>query len=91
MKKLYICTNKAVALGRPSCGLRGSEKIMAALQEEVTQRSIAIELEAITCLGQCNDGPSMRIAGGNFYLGGDLDKVSEIADWLEQELNNKPD
>ncbi len=89
MKKLYICTNKAVALGRPSCGLRGSEQMMVALQEEVTQRSLAIELEEITCLGQCNDGPSMRIAGGNFYLGGDPDKVSEIADWLEQELKNK--
>jgi len=86
MKKIYICTNKAVALGRPSCGLRGSEQMMAGLQEEVIRRSLGVELEEITCLGQCNHGPSMRIAGGNFYLGGDPDKVSEIADWLEQEL-----
>jgi NADH:ubiquinone oxidoreductase subunit E len=89
MKKLYVCTNKVVALGRPSCGLRGSEKLMEALNAEVSRRALPIELEAITCLGQCQHGPSMRIAGGNFHLGGDLDKVSEIADWIAVELGEE--
>lgn len=86
LKKIYICTNKAVAIGRPSCGLRGSEKTMAFLKEELAKRGVAVQLESITCLGHCNEGPSLRLAGGNFFLGADPDKIQEIADWVEQEL-----
>lgn len=86
LKKIYICTNKAVAIGRPSCGLRGSEKTMALLKEELAKRDVAVQLESITCLGHCNEGPSLRLAGGNFFLGADPDKVDEIANWVEQEL-----
>lgn len=66
--------------------MRGSEKTMALLKEELAKRDIAVQLESITCLGHCNEGPSLRLAGGNFYLGADPDKVKEIADWVEQEL-----
>jgi len=88
-KKLFICTNKTVAIGRPSCGLRGSEKTMALLKEELALRNLDIGVENITCLGQCNYGPTLRISGGgNFYLGADPDRVTDIVDWLEEELKS---
>jgi len=59
---------------------------MILLKEELAKRGVAVQLESITCLGHCNEGPSLRLAGGNFYLGADPDKVEEIADWVEKEL-----
>ncbi|SCA55160.1 putative Ferredoxin, 2Fe-2S [Candidatus Terasakiella magnetica] len=86
-KKLYVCTNMRVGGSRGSCALRGSKKTLPLLREELRKRSVDINVEEIICLGQCERGPAIRIApGGSFYLEAGPDKISEIADWLEKEL-----
>jgi len=88
-KIVYVCVNRRFGVDTPSCGMRGSEKIMQLVKEELVKRGLSFPLEEIMCLGQCSKGPAMRIApGGNFFLGAKKDKVSEIADWIEEGMKD---
>lgn len=83
-KSVYICVNRRFGSDTPSCAMRGSEKVMTLLKEELIKRGLTTPLEKIKCLGQCDKGPAMRIApGGEFFLHASKDKISEIADWIE--------
>lgn len=54
--KISICVGS-------SCHLRGSNKIVALMQEAIAQNGLSdrVELGAAFCLGKCTDGVSVRI------------------------------
>jgi len=86
-KTLYVCVNRRFGMGTPSCAMRGSEKIMSMIKEELNKRGLSFPIEKIMCLGQCPKGPAMRIApGGEFFLEARKDKVDEIVDWIEANM-----
>jgi NADH:ubiquinone oxidoreductase subunit E len=89
LKSVYICVNRRFGSDTPSCAMRGSEKMMALVKEEMERRGHSYPIEKIMCLGQCSHGPAMRIApGGDFFLGATKDKVSEIANWIEEQMKD---
>ena len=84
-RALAICVNRRFGLDKPSCGERGSVAIAQALEREIEQRRIDVRLERLECLGQCAQGPSMRIIpAGRFFLEVTMDDVPEILDILEK-------
>lgn len=86
-KKVYFCTNRRFGVDTPSCAMRGSEKTMELVKQELAKRGLSYPVEKIMCLGQCVDGPAIRIApGGEFFLEAKSNKVDEIVDWLVKEM-----
>jgi NADH:ubiquinone oxidoreductase subunit E len=86
--KVYFCTNMRFSSSSPSCAMRGSKDVKALVEEELRNRGVSCDLEEFICLGQCTFGPAIKfIPGGEFFLHGTKDKVQEIADWVQTELN----
>jgi NADH:ubiquinone oxidoreductase subunit E len=73
---IVICINRRLGLNSPSCAARGAETLAAELQRQLARAGLSVELKYIQCLGQCEQGPNLRIAPGEaFYQGvglGDL-------------------
>lgn len=88
-KTVYVCTNRRFSLDSPSCAIRGSEKTLELLKQEVAKRGLSYPIEKTICLGQCTFGPAIRVApGGEFFLGAKPAKIDEIMDWLIEEMAN---
>ncbi|MDV7338612.1 (2Fe-2S) ferredoxin domain-containing protein [Terasakiella sp. A23] len=86
-KTVYVCTNRRFGVDSPSCAMRGSEKTLDLLKQEVAKRGLTYPIEKFICLGQCTFGPAIRIApGGEFFLEAKPAKIDEIMDWLEKEM-----
>ncbi len=86
-KTVYVCTNRRFGIDSPSCAMRGSEKTLDLLQQEMRKRGLSYPIEKFICLGQCTFGPAIRIApGGEFFLGAKPAKVDEIIEWLIEEM-----
>ena len=87
-KKVLVCTNKRFGVGSPSCFMRGSEKMLGLLKEELAARGKNYPVEEFLCFGQCSFGPALSISpGGEFFLGAKPEKVSEIADFIVEEMS----
>lgn len=73
-----MCTNGR-ASGKPACGPRGGDAVVAAVQRELLVRGLAeVLVTPCGCLGPCFDGPNAVVygAGGGGAGGGDgLDGV----------------
>lgn len=84
MVKLIVCVNvrKGEAL---SCGGQGSLALADTLEQEIAQRGLPVTLKRIECLGECKDGPNMRIApGGSMFHHCNADTLPEVLTALEQ-------
>lgn len=82
---LLICVNRRFKGGEPSCAARGSVAIANAIEKGVRERRIDITVERIICLGQCTQGPTLKLSpGGAFMLGTTAAMVPGILDRLEQ-------
>lgn len=89
-RKVLVCTNKRFGVSSPSCFMRGSEKMLKLLKAELSQRGVDYPVEEFFCFGQCSFGPALRISpGGEFFLGAKPDKVSEIADFVMEEMSKE--
>ncbi|MGB0670457.1 MAG: (2Fe-2S) ferredoxin domain-containing protein [Rhodospirillales bacterium] len=78
-KRLLVCVNMRFQSDRGSCAMRGGRQLLEALRASVAERRINVRVEEIVCLGQCGNGPAMRLApGGDFFLkvkDGDLEDI----------------
>ena len=85
MKTVIICINHRANPNNPSCGARGSEKIAAALQHQITAANLPVVLKRFKCLGHCDKGPNLRIApDGRFFYGVTEDMLEEVITELEK-------
>jgi (2Fe-2S) ferredoxin len=57
---LFVCTNARPEGGRPACGTRGGDDVLAAVTEAVLRRGAGgrIAVTPSGCLGPCFDGPN---------------------------------
>ncbi|MBF0423851.1 MAG: (2Fe-2S) ferredoxin domain-containing protein [Magnetococcales bacterium] len=61
--KLIVCIKERFT-NAPSCAGGGSVAMVKQLEQIIQRRGLKMEIEQIHCLGQCNQGPNMRIAPG---------------------------
>lgn len=82
---IVICINRRLGAGTPSCAAGGSEALAAELERQLVGAGLAVELKRIQCLGQCEQGPNLRIApGGEFYHGVGLGDLPGIVAELQR-------
>jgi (2Fe-2S) ferredoxin len=59
----------------------GSEKIADAIESGLQERGLSLQVERIHCLGECAEGPNLRLApGGKFFHHVKLADVPAILD-----------
>ncbi|MBF0371115.1 MAG: (2Fe-2S) ferredoxin domain-containing protein [Magnetococcales bacterium] len=63
---LVVCIKERMP-GRPSCKERGSPELADKLEKALAEEEIDVPVKRILCLGQCENGPNMRIAPGGAY------------------------
>jgi len=84
-KYLMVCTNRRYGADGASCAARSSLDMAKALEAGVLERRINITVERSVCMGQCTNGPTLRLApGGRFILGKSLDDIESILNDLEE-------
>lgn len=92
LKTLIVCINMRFQSDKGSCAEKGSEDLADALERAIADRNININLERIRCLGECANGPSMRLApGGKFYLHVKPADIPNILDEIEALCGTRPD
>ena len=69
--RLTVCVNdRGPGAITPSCGARGSGRLLDAIADEISLRGLKIELQTIRCLGVCEKGPNARLVPGNNWFHG---------------------
>ena len=66
--KIYVCTNFRTGM-HSSCAARGSKKLLKQLQDLAERHPEEVIVEQIVCMGKCEKGPNIRIAGGEILNG----------------------
>jgi (2Fe-2S) ferredoxin len=70
VRHLFVCTN-TVASGKPACGRRGGDEILAAVQQELLARGgTGVLATPCGCLGPCFDGPNAVVYPDGVWYGG---------------------
>jgi (2Fe-2S) ferredoxin len=82
-RHLFICTNSRSS-GKPACGPRGGDALVAAVQRELLARSgFTALITNCGCLGPCFDGPNAVVyPDGVWYAGLGPDDAAGLADHL---------
>jgi len=81
---LMVCVNRRFRVDEASCAARNSQALADALEAGINERKIDIKIERSVCMGQCQIGPTIRLApGGRFILGKSMSDVGEILGELE--------
>jgi NADH:ubiquinone oxidoreductase subunit E len=89
---VIVCINRRFQSDKGSCAEKGSEALADALAAGIAARNLDIDLERIRCLGQCLEGPAVRLApGGRFYLGVGADDIADILDDIERVCGRRAD
>ena len=66
---MFVCTN-SISSGKPACGKRGSETIMAAVQQALLRRrATGVLVTPCGCLGPCFDGPNAVVYPDGVWYG----------------------
>ena len=69
MRHLFVCTN-SVASGKPACGRRGGDAIVAAVQRKLIERGASgVLVTPCGCLGPCFDGPNAVVYPDGVWYG----------------------
>jgi (2Fe-2S) ferredoxin len=80
---IYVCTNVRPEGDKPCCSLRGSEKILEALKEEVKKRGLKGQVRALKsgCMDLCEKGPNVMIfPEGLLYSGVTLQDIPTLVE-----------
>jgi (2Fe-2S) ferredoxin len=82
-RHLFVCTNGRSA-GKPACGPRGGDALVAAVQRELLARAETGGLVTpCGCLGPCFDGPNAVVyPDGVWYAGLEAIDAGALADHL---------
>jgi (2Fe-2S) ferredoxin len=89
-RHLFICTNGRSS-GKPACGPRGGDALVAAVQHQLLARgandpALAAHDALVTaceCLGPCFDGPNAVVyPDGVWYAGLTADDAASLAEHL---------
>ena len=82
-RHLFVCSN-ARSSGKPACGPRGGDALLAAVQRElIVRRASDVLVTACGCLGPCFDGPNAVVyPEGAWYAGLTLGDAAALADHL---------
>ncbi|MDH3335915.1 MAG: (2Fe-2S) ferredoxin domain-containing protein [Rhodospirillaceae bacterium] len=78
---IFVCTNFRSGV-HSSCAARGSKDIFKQLKKLAKERSGDIAVEQIVCLGRCEHGPNIRIAGQDIVNSVGIDDLPSILDAL---------
>ena len=83
MRHLFVCTN-AVASGKPACGRRGGDAVVAAVSRVLLARgATGVQVTACACLGPCFDGPNAVVYPDGVWYGAlGPDDAEALADHL---------
>jgi (2Fe-2S) ferredoxin len=71
-RHLFVCTNGRSS-GKPACGPRGGDALVAAVQRELLARrpsDPSVMVTACECLGPCFDGPNAVVYPDGIWYGG---------------------
>jgi len=83
-RHFFVCANRRPEAGKPSCGARGGDALLAALREGLGAHPELWGRVAITatgCLGPCFDGPTIVVyPEAVWYTGVTLADVPEIGE-----------
>jgi (2Fe-2S) ferredoxin len=83
-RHVFVCTNLRPPGGKPACGARGGDALVAALQQAVTTHPVLCGSVAVTpcgCLGPCFDGPNLVVyPDGVWYAGVTASDVPELVE-----------
>jgi (2Fe-2S) ferredoxin len=79
-RHLFVCTNGRSA-GKPACGPRGGDALVAAVQRELLGRGATeVLVTPCGCLGPCFDGPNAVVyPDGVWYAGLGVEDAAELA------------
>jgi (2Fe-2S) ferredoxin len=82
-RHLFVCSNGRSA-GKPACGPRGGDALLAAVQRELLARNASdVLVTACECLGPCFDGPNAVVyPDGVWYAGLDAADAPRLVDHL---------
>ena len=96
-RHLFVCANGRSA-GKPACGPRGGDALVAAVQRELLVRKASdVLVTPCGCLGPCFDGPNAVVyPDGVWYAGLDAEDAPHLAEHLMggaplvTKLSNRP-
>lgn len=77
---LFVCINKK---GGKACIGPKSREVFRVLHKRARERGGAINVERITCMGYCGEGPNVKIQGGDVFneVGlGDIERILDAAE-----------
>ncbi len=82
-RHLFVCTNGRSS-GKPACGPRGGDALVAAVQHELLARNATEALVTpCGCLGPCFDGPNAVVyPDGTWYAELEPGDAGRLADHL---------
>ena len=86
---ILVCTNRRFS--GASCGERGGEDLLRALQQRVAELPLACS--ALPCFGRCEEGANVRLApGGPFFHHtqlSDVDAIVQAAQHFAEHLKSQ--
>jgi (2Fe-2S) ferredoxin len=82
-RHLFVCTNGRSS-GKPACGPRGGDALVAAVQNQLLARGASdVLVTPCGCLGPCFDGPNAVVyPDGVWYAGLAPDDAERLVDHL---------
>ena len=63
--EIYVCTN--LRMSGASCAGRGSHEVLKALRQCPRVQDGAVAARESVCMGYCDQGPNVKVLGGDFY------------------------
>ena len=75
---VLVCVNRRPA--QPCCAAKGSEKIVARLEERAAERGLEVDVDRSICFGRCQEGPNVKVLGGAFFHEANVDDADAILD-----------
>lgn len=63
--EIYVCTN--LRMSGASCAGRGSHDVLGALRKCTRAQDGTVSVRETVCLGYCDQGPNVKVMGGEFY------------------------
>ena len=82
-RHLFVCTN-ARSSGKPACGPRGGDALIAEIQRRLIERAAPdVLVTPCGCLGPCFDGPNAVVYPDGVWYGGlTTDDAASLVDHL---------